>query len=124
MQHYLAHGFAYDFIASLPFDLIAYFAFSSTYSTLRWFRTPRLLRSVDIRSCFNRMRSRASKNQDKITVELTVFVFYLFALTHLPACFWFFLTDHDDEDTVLHNTKIETSVDGYWFSGYGATSSR
>ena len=36
---------------------------------------------------------------------------------------WFFLTDNDDEDTFLHNTKIVTSEDGYWFSGYGVKSS-
>ncbi|GMH47663.1 hypothetical protein TL16_g00116 [Triparma laevis f. inornata] len=68
-KHYLAHGFAYDMIASLPFDFIAFFAFGASYSVLRWFRVPRLLRCVDIGNCFKRMRSNANKNKVKCREE-------------------------------------------------------
>ena len=122
-KHYLANGFSFDLFRSLPVDFIAFFVFHTSYKTLRWFRLPRLLTIADIGRNFKLQRHRASTNSDRIMVELFIFSFLLFALTHVPACLWFFLTNNDDEDTVLHNTKIQTTEDGYWFSGYGVASS-
>ena len=121
-KHYLAHGFTYDFIAAFPMDLITRVTIGAKYSTIRWFRITRLFRISNILQYFRKLRQSSSQAQ-RIKIELWIFTFLLFALTHLPACGWFFLTDNDDEDTFLHNTKIVTSEDGYWFSGYGVKSS-
>jgi len=121
-KHYLAHGFTSDFITAFPMDFITRLSIGAKYSTIRWFRLTRLLRIANIVDYFRAKRHNSSQAQ-RIKVELWIFTFLLFALTHLPACLWFFLTDHDDEDTFLHNTKIVTSEDGYWFSGYGVVSS-
>lgn len=122
-KHYLAHGFSFDLLTCMPFDFITYIIFNPSYKVLRWFRLPRMFTVVEIMKSFKTARRKTTTNHDRIAVELGVFSFLLFALTHLPACMWFFLTNVEDEDTVLHNTKIETTVDGYWFSGYGVVSS-
>ena len=83
-KHYLAHGFAYDLIASLPFDFIAFFAFGTNYSVLRWFRAPRLLRCVDIVKCFSRMRIKAKKNKNKDDTNVETK-----ELASLPWSSWF-----------------------------------
>ena len=120
-KHYLANGFTCDLIAAFPLDLISRVFINADYTTIRWFRLTRLLTIVEILSYFGNMR-QASSQSNRIKAELIIFSFLLFAFTHLPACMWFYLTDNDDEDTFLHNTKIATSEDGYWFSGYGVTS--
>lgn len=65
-KHYLAHGFTFDLLAAFPFDFVAFFTFGKTYSTLRWFRLPRLLRIVDLAKLFHRMRIQTTGNSERI----------------------------------------------------------
>jgi len=101
-KHYLAHGFAYDFIALIPIDILFYLAMGEgRLAALGYFRLLRLLRLVDIFNYFGAKRAKATKN--RIRVELQILFVMLFACVHLAACIWFSLTSSPTDNTYLKN---------------------
>jgi CRP-like cAMP-binding protein len=94
---YLRTYFIFDFVASIPYDLVIFLMESySDYSpralrSLRMFRVVRLLRAVRMRQMISKLDDLVNSNFISVCLHLSSYLIIIVYASHWAACLWWWI---------------------------------
>lgn len=86
-QHYMQGGFLLDFIAFIPFDVLARIA-KLHDSVICWVRLLKLIHCIKLVKYLDKMRRHSSH----ISTDFHLLLISAIALIHVMSCWWYYLT--------------------------------